>query len=79
MPNEDTERDMDAVLDSLDSGRETKSLEELVAEGKISEKRLRSLLLLMKVGCGFSSSPEDAIYIQKKMAELDLELAKSTE
>jgi len=54
----------------------TKSLEQLVEEGKISPKQLKSMLLMMQTGFSDSSSPEDALYIEKKTRELNEKIAE---
>ena len=53
-----------------------RTLEQAVQEGLVTPEQFRSMLLLMQTGVTFSTSPEDAIYIQKKIEELDREIAR---
>jgi len=53
-----------------------RTLEEAVEQGLVTPEQLRGMLLLMQTGVTFSTSPEDAVYIQKKIEELDREIAE---
>lgn len=69
-----TNSDADAnhPLPPLDD-RPCKAMEQLLAEGKIYRRQFRSLLFLIQAGYGFSSTPEDAAFIQKSLEEMQEE------
>ena len=74
MVDESDKKDKFDPLEPIDPSKPRKSLEQLVEEGTISEKQFRSMLFMMQAGFGGSSSREDAIYIQKKIEELNNEI-----
>lgn len=49
---------------------DSKTLEQLYREGKITKEKIKSLALLAQTGMFFSSSPEDAIFIAKQVERL---------
>lgn len=63
----------DRVLEPLDDDASGpgKTLDDLMAEGKITARQYRSVLFLMQAGYGASSTPEGVVSdIDKKIQEL---------
>jgi len=74
---QDSERKaIEELFEEPDPNVPAKTLEELVEEGKISPMQFRSILSLMQTGYGFSSSPEDARYIEEKIQEMNVHIDK---
>lgn len=74
--SDDTNKDEIPDLLAFDPDGPGKSLEELVEEGAITAKQFRSMLFLMQGGHGFSTSLKDALYIQKKIKELNAQIVQ---
>ncbi len=50
---------------------ENKTLEQLYSEGKIDRDKLRSIVFLAQTGIFLSSSPADALFIDKQIKRME--------
>ena len=69
MQEEPEQFDLADLLHPLDDGPPPKTMDELMAEGKITARQYRSLLFLMQTGPSFSTEPI-CFDIEEKIREL---------